>query len=512
MNNLLETNLETSTSTLIQAKPDKQAFIAYAGAYRLLPVSITLKNDTLTPISIFQRLRTMSECFLLESADGNEKQARYSIIGKDPLIVFKSRERDFSITINGRDYAQDYAEEPIAAIRKLLQQFRMPCELAADGYRCGLTGYFSYDFVRCLEDISDANPDDTGLPDCDLMAPRQVVVYDHLRHEITLICNVLISDDYESMLSGRKYDEAVSVLSIMKQQIFSLADSISTEHFKVGSADFCSNMNRDEYMSIVERAKKYIRAGDIFQAVLSQRFSTTFTGDAFEIYRSLRNVSPSPYLFFLQFENACLAGASPEMLVRLSNGLVETSPIAGTRKRGADAQEDDRLATELLADKKEMSEHAMLTDLARNDIGRICSFGSVNVTKYAAVENFSHVMHIVSKVEGQLAADKSAIDVLCALLPAGTLSGAPKIRAMNIIDELENTRRGPYGGAAGYLSFDGSMNTCITIRTALITQGRLHIQAGAGIVADSVPESEYNECVSKAAAMIAAIEQAGNFI
>lgn len=511
MNIPAKVNRVNCSSTSPKTTPDKQTFSDYAALHRLVPVSFTQKSDTITPITIFQRLRTDSSCFLLESAEGSEKQARYSIIGRHPLIKLNSRGRQISVQINGSDATQEFSADPITAIRELLERYKIPVDLATDGYRCGLTGYFAYDFVRQIENIPDKNHDETGLPDCDLTAPRQVVVYDHLRHEMTIICNVLIADNPEEK-ANEQYEQALSELLEMRQQISSPYLPEISSNGRIEIEGFSSNMSREEYMAIVEKARQYIHAGDIFQAVLSQRFSSSFAGDAFEVYRSLRNISPSPYLFFLQLDNACLAGASPEMLVRLNNGLVETSPIAGTRKRGINEQEDARLAAELLADAKELSEHAMLTDLARNDIGRICSFGSVKVTNYASVEMFSHVMHIVSKVEGLLAADKSAIDVLCALLPAGTLSGAPKIRAMEIIDELETVRRGPYGGAAGYLSFDGSMNTCITIRTALITKGKLHIQSGAGIVADSKPASEYDECINKAAAMIAAIEQAGDFL
>lgn len=512
MNFSAQASIIDGSTMKLNTIPDKDSFCAYAAAHRIIPIIIKQKADTITPISVFQRLRTDGPCFLLESAEGNEKQARYSIIGRYQLMSFKSKGDKTSVIIDGRSMTGEYSNNPITAIRELLDRYKIPDALAADGYRCGLTGYFAYDFIRQIESVPDNNTDETNLPDCDLIAPRQVVVYDHLRHEMTIICNVLITEgaDHETLIDC--YDQAISELLDIRQLISGSYTPESAAEYKISAASFSSNMSKEEYMAIVERARRYIHAGDIFQAVLSQRFSTAYGGDAFEIYRSLRNVSPSPYLFFLQLDDVCLAGASPEMLVRLNSGLVETSPIAGTRRRGRDEQEDLQLAAELLADTKEMSEHAMLTDLARNDIGRICSFGSVKVSEYANVELFSHVMHIVSKVEGHLAADKSAIDVLCALLPAGTLSGAPKIRAMEIIDELETVRRGPYGGAAGYLSFDGSMNTCITIRTALISKGQLHIQSGAGIVADSKPESEYYECVNKAAAMIAAIEQAGNFL
>jgi anthranilate synthase component 1 len=351
------------------------------------------------------------------------------------------------------------------------------------------------------------------------MAPAQVVVYDHLKHEMTLIQNIIV--DKNSKTNEEKYNQAANQLELLLNELISLdlknkktnqAGDFSSTEFKIESSGFEANVTKEQYMTMVERTKKYIKAGDIFQAVISQRFSAACSGDSFSVYRSLRNVNPSPYLFYIQNQDTCLAGASPEMLVRLTGSKLETCPIAGTRKRGNTIQEDEALAQDLCSDPKEIAEHAMLTDLARNDIGRIAKIGSVKVTEFAKVEHYSHVMHLVSLVEGELSTNKSGIDVLCSLLPAGTLSGAPKIRAMEIIDELENTRRGPYGGAAGYLSFDGSINTCITIRTALITGGKIHVQAGAGIVADSQPESEYVESVNKAAAMIAAIEQAGEYL
>ncbi|MDD3196825.1 MAG: anthranilate synthase component I [Eubacteriales bacterium] len=504
--------------------PSYELFHRFSTSYHLIPLTIRVKADTLTPISLFQRFRTKKDCFLLESAEGNERQARYSIMGRDPLISVQCRGQTINMNMlhsipDQLIISKDTHSDPIKLIREILQLYKIPSELSTDGYRCGLTGYFAYDFIRYIETIPDNNNDELRLPDCNLMAPAQVVVYDHLKHEMTLIQNIIV--DTDSKTNEEQYTQAVNQLESLLNELISLdlenmkinktGDFSSTE-FKIESSGFEANITKEHYMSMVERTKKYIKAGDIFQAVISQRFSTTCSGDSFSVYRSLRNVNPSPYLFYIQNQDACLAGASPEMLVRLTGSKLETCPIAGTRKRGNTVHEDEALAQDLCSDPKEMAEHAMLTDLARNDIGRIAKIGSVKVTEFAKVEHYSHVMHLVSLVEGELSTNKSGIDVLCSLLPAGTLSGAPKIRAMEIIDELENTRRGPYGGAAGYLSFDGSINTCITIRTALITGGKIHVQAGAGIVADSQPESEYVESVNKAAAMIAAIEQAGEYL
>ncbi len=398
---------------------------------------------------------------------------------------------------------------PVDLIRSILKNYALPEELGKNGFRCGLVGYFAYDFIRYLERLPDENPDELDLPDCDLMAPAEVVLYDHLKSELTLICNVLVGSDPAS-----DYRQATATLDAMAASLFANLPEIAEEGDFESALElsFKPNVSREAYIGQVRRAKQYIRQGDIFQVVLSQRFSADYTADPFAVYRALRHVNPSPYLFYLRHPDAILVGASPEMLVRLDKQQIETCPIAGTRKRGATQEQDDALAADLLADGKELAEHAMLVDLARNDVGRISRFGSVKVKDFCHVERFSHVMHLVTLVEGQLREDRSAIDVLASLLPAGTLSGAPKIRAMEIIDELETVRRGPYGGAVGYLGFDGQLDTCITIRTAVLKDNRIHIQSGAGIVADSVPETEYEETVNKAMALFAAINRAGDFL
>jgi anthranilate synthase component 1 len=399
----------------------------------------------------------------------------------------------------------------IGLIRDLLSAFALPAELCGLGFRCGLVGYFAYDFVRCLENLPDNNPDDLFLPDCDLSVPGEVVLYDHLKHELTLVCNQWASRGCNADHRA-DYRAAARILQGLAGALSAGSPPVQQAGTQPAGTDgFWSNVSRERFLGQVRLARQYIRQGDIFQVVLSQRFSAVFGGDPFAVYRALRQVNPSPYLFYLQLPGAVLAGASPEMLVRLTGKQIETCPIAGTRRRGATAEDDDRLAAGLLLDSKELAEHAMLVDLARNDVGRISRFGSVEVKDFCHVERFSHVMHLVSLVNGELCDDASAIDVLASLLPAGTLSGAPKIRAMEIIDELETCRRGPYGGAVGYLGFDGSLDTCITIRTALIARERIHVQAGAGIVADSVPENEYEETVSKAMALFSAIGRAGDF-
>ena len=520
--------------------PSAEDFRRLAGNHALIPVCRRMTADTVTPISLFRRFDDRQSAWLLESVLNGDRWARYSIMGRRPLLRLSCRGskvrldygaagvRDFTATGRRENDIHEEtsseagknggANDPVGTIRALLERYALPPELCGQGFRCGLVGYFAYDFIRCLERLPDNNPDELNLPDCDLMAPGEVVLYDHLKSELTLICNVLTGGD-----PAGAYRQAQKSLDDLENDLFGQppvaedppkptdpAEPVYSAN-PAGKYDFQPGLNREIYTGQVRQAKKYIRQGDIFQVVLSQRFSAAYTRDPFAVYRALRHVNPSPYLFYLRCPEAVLVGASPEMLVRLTGRMIETCPIAGTRRRGANPNLDDALAADLLADAKELAEHAMLVDLARNDVGRISRFGTVKVKDFCHVERFSHVMHLVSLVEGQLREDRFAIDVLASLLPAGTLSGAPKIRAMEIIDELEKVRRGPYGGAVGYLGFDGCLETCITIRTAVLKDNRIYIQAGAGIVADSVPETEYEETVSKAAALFSAIGEAGGF-
>ena len=488
--------------------PDLADFRRLAGLHRLIPVSRRLTADTVTPISLFHRFDDQTSAWLLESVINGERWARYSIMGRRPLLRINCR--DGRIVLDGVKAPAGFGMsegDPVTAIRNLLDAYKLPPELEAEGFRCGLVGYFAYDFIRYLEKLPECNPDELGLPDCDLMAPGDVVVYDHLKAELTLVTNVLSQGHPQA-----EYEDAAKRLDQLETALLGpRPGSVETAPTNPLHLDFQPNVSRDDFLSQVERARRYIKAGDIFQVVLSQRFTAAYHQDPFAVYRALRHVNPSPYLFYLRTPGAILIGASPEMLVRLTAKTVETCPIAGTRPRGKTPDEDNRLAADLLADAKELAEHAMLVDLARNDVGRISQFGSVHVKDFCHVEKFSHVMHLVTTVEGQIRDDRSSIDVLASLLPAGTLSGAPKIRAMEIIDELETVRRGPYGGAVGYLGFDGRLDTCITIRTAVLKDNKIHIQAGAGIVADSVPETEYDETMNKARAVLTAISKAGDF-
>ncbi|HAL73592.1 MAG TPA: hypothetical protein DCM45_00695 [Clostridiales bacterium] len=492
-----------------RCSPDFSDYRQLSERSRLIPVARRLTADTMTPISLFQRFDDQSSAWLLESVINGERWARYSIMGRKPLFRLTCRQGKISLKGPVLRTGTDFTDgDPITAIRELLAAYRLPPELEAEGFRCGLVGYFAYDFIRYLEKLPDKNPDELDLPDCDLMAPAEVVVYDHLKAELTLVVNTLCQGDPQA-----EYRQAVSQLDQLESTLSGSRMSAAENALPAKlTFDFQPNVSRDLYLDQVSQARRYIKAGDIFQVVLSQRFTASYSQDPFAVYRALRHVNPSPYLFYLRTPEAVLIGASPEMLVRMNGQTVETCPIAGTRPRGQTGDADNTLAADLLADEKELAEHAMLVDLARNDIGRISRFGSVRVKDFCHVERFSHVMHLVTTVEGQIREDRSAVDVLASLLPAGTLSGAPKIRAMEIIDELETVRRGPYGGAVGYLGFDGRLDTCITIRTAVLKDGQIHIQAGAGIVADSVPETEYDETLNKARAVLTAISKAGDFI
>ena len=495
-------------------------FLSQVSNHRLVPVVRKIPADTVTPISLFQRFDDHQHAFLLESVLGGERWARYSIMGRKPLIRLVCRQQEIHLQMGNGPLIRQDTDQPIDLIRFLLDTYSLPAQAKEAGFRCGLVGYFAYDFIRYLERLPDANPDPLMLPDCDLMAPSEVLLYDHLKGELSLICNLLIEDPTVMTIpeANKQYRYATQILDALGDVLASgeYPRQENSHSGREGDPDlynlaFTANVTRQQYMDMVVQAKQYIRQGDIFQVVLSQRLTAAFDGDDFAVYRALRQVNPSPYLFFMRKPDAVIVGASPEMLVRLNEQTIETCPIAGTSSRSADPEEDERLAEALRTDKKELAEHAMLVDLARNDVGRISRFGSVRVADFCHVERFSHVMHLVSLVEGQLREDRSAIDVLSSLLPAGTLSGAPKIRAMEIIDELENCRRGPYGGAVGYLGFDGKLDTCITIRTAILKDRQIHIQAGAGIVADSVPEKEYEECLNKARALFSAIKRAGDF-
>jgi anthranilate synthase component 1 len=493
--------------------PDLQEFRARAERGNLVPVYREIVADLETPVSAFTKLQSHSKgnAFLLESVAGGENIARYSYLAVDPYRLFTARGRAITITEGGREHVSVLppGQDPLHALKRLMDEYAFVPIPGWERFCGGAVGYIGYDMVRFFEELPDENPDDLGLPDCALMFARTIVIFDHVMHRVRVLSNAYVTDDpdaaYEEACA--RIDEAVHVLQ---------APAPPAKRFSVtpgalprrDAAEYPSTMTREQHRDAVLKAKEYIVNGDIIQVVLSHRMSAHVSADPFDVYRVLRAINPSPYMFYLSFGDVKLIGASPEILVTEDRGEVATRPIAGTRRRGATEDEDQAREVELLADQKERAEHIMLVDLHRNDIGRVCVPGSVVCDELMAVERYSHVMHIVSNVRGKLRPDKDQFDLLRATFPAGTLSGAPKIRAMEIIDELEPLRRGAYGGAIGYFSFGGSMDTCITLRT-IVMRGRMaYVQAGGGIVADSDPDAEYDETLAKAGALLDAIELA----
>ena len=483
--------------------PSYEEYLELAQTARIVPIVQKINGDIFTPISVFQKFGCRPHSFLLESVVGGERWARYSIMGRNPILRFTVGQGKTLFVKNGSEYpAELLGRTPVEQLAALTREYESPKFPYLDHFYCGLLGYFAYDFIRYIEDLPDNNPDTIGLPDLDLSAPGEVIVFDHLKNELSVIVNI-----FSDSGSGEYARAASKIGAIIDEIQAGGAPKLASVHPE--SLQFVSQTDKDIFCQSVEKAKAYIRDGDIFQVVLSQRFTADYRGDALPVYRALRKVNPSPYMFCILLEDAAVVGSSPEMLVRVTQGKIETCPIAGTRPRGYNDAQDKILEEELLKDEKEISEHYMLVDLARNDVGKVSAIGTVLAKNIGHVEKYSHVMHIVTNVEGALRPGLSTVDVLSSLLPAGTLSGAPKVRAMEIIDELEPLRRGVYGGAVGYLGFDGNMDTCIAIRSAVIRKGKIHVQAGAGIVADSVPETEYLESMNKAGALFSALENAG---
>ena len=457
--------------------------------HNLIPLHQTFIDDVQTPVSAFLKLRGGEPGFLLESADQG-RVGRYSFIGWRPRRVLR-----WSLGDPGDPYRLA-AEE--------LGRFRIPALDGLPPFAGGAVGMFAYDLVRTVEPLGDPNPDPVGVPDLALMMTDALVVFDHLKHTITVIANVYADDDVDAA-----YARAADTIAEVRWRLDGPVPRPAHRpvHDRV-APEFQSNISRESFEAMVARIIEYIYAGDAFQVVPSQRWSAPVPVEAFSIYRGLRAVNPSPYMYFLDFGDFEIAGASPEPLITVAGRRVATRPIAGTRPRGATADEDAQLAQELLADEKERAEHVMLVDLGRNDLGRVCRYGSVEVESFMAVENYSHVMHIVSSVIGELRPGVGALDALRSVLPAGTLSGAPKVRAMQIIDELEPVKRGGYGGAIGWVSYTGELDTCIHIRTVVVKDGVAHVQAGGGTVADAKPAYEFAESVAKSRAVMQAIELA----
>lgn len=479
--------------------------------YSVVPVCKEILNDMVTPLAFLMRIKEGNKrCFLLESADGDGNQGRYTFLGYQPSMRLRAGDEGVAVTqlegqtgidreVKETEEIIVYTEDMNGILRRIFKEYRAPQMTNLPPFTGGLVGYFSYDYISSHEPILTFKAKDVlGLPYYDVMLFDSVIAFDRLKQKLFLISNVVVAD-------GRiGYDKALRKIAEMEQFLMETKPQLTLEKVKMG--EFTSNFSKEEFEKNVETAKEYIKNGDVFQVVLSQRFSAPYEGSLISAYRALRNINPSEYMFYLLNEEVEIAGASPETLVKIENRHIMNLPIAGTRRRGATPAEDEALEKELLADEKELAEHTMLVDLGRNDVGRVSAFGSVHVSRLMKIARFSHVMHIVSQVEGDLAEDKDAIDALGAILPAGTLSGAPKIRACEIIDELEPSRRGFYGGGLGYIDFAGSMDTCITIRSIIKKDGTIHIQSGGGIVADSVPENEYYESMNKAMAMMKAIE------
>ncbi len=492
--------------------PELADFVAIYDAGRPQVVWTSLVADLETPVSAMLKLAAgRPYSLLLESVEGGAVRGRYSGIGLKPDLIWRCYGERAEINRQARQDLHAFEPSPreaLADLRALIEesQIDLPAELPP--MAAGLFGYMGYDMVRLMERLPDANPDRLGLPDGMFMRPTVMAVFDNIADRVVIVTPVWPSADFSARAA---YDLARERLADVVADFDRGLPHRTDGRDAITPPVPVSNVTREQYHAMVARAKDYITAGDIFQVVPSQRFTVPFELPPFSLYRALRRLNPSPFLFYLDFDSFALVGSSPEILVRLQDGQVVIRPLAGTRPRGADREEDARLANDLLTDPKELAEHLMLLDLGRNDVGRVAQIGSMRVTEKMVVEYYSHVMHIVSNVEGRIRADADALDALIAGFPAGTVSGAPKVRAMEIIDELEPERRGFYAGAAGYFGVDGSMDTCIALRTALVTGGKMIVQAGGGVVADSDPETEYQESRNKAQALIRAAEEAVKF-
>jgi len=489
--------------------PNEKDFLRLSGKGNIIPVFREISADFDTPLSAFLKIDDNRHAFLLESVEGGEKIGRYSFLGSNPLAVIESKAGRVKIVNKGKTTIIDNAN-PLDEVRKFMRQFKFVNVAGLPRFSGGLIGYIGYDIIRFIENIPDTCEDDLGLPDMRLMLTDTLVIFDHVSHTIKIVYNSFVKDKSKACVK-RAYNNAlinIDKLAAKIQKPIRIGFALIEKNAQPVMIQ--ANISKQDFVKVVLKAKKYIRAGDIIQAVLSLRFHTRFTKDPLNIYRALRSINPSPYMFYISFGDFKLVGSSPEIMVRAEDGIARVRPIAGTRKRGKDFRQDNILEKELLSDSKERAEHLMLVDLGRNDLGRVCSPGSVRVDEFMSIEKYSHVMHIVSECVGKLMPGADAVSLLKASFPAGTVSGAPKIRAMEIIDELEKNKRACYAGCVGYLSFSGNLDTCITIRTVVIKGDKAYVNAGAGIVADSVPAREYQETVNKAKAMFKAIAIAMN--
>jgi anthranilate synthase component 1 len=486
--------------------PSLSEFAQKAKTGNLIPVYKEILADLETPVSAFLKIRDGRFSYLLESVVGGEKWARYSFLGSQPSVILKGMGSGVEIIRNGHIERIGGFQNPMEVVRKFMSQYRPVPVAGLPRFFGGAVGYLAYDLVRYFDDIPQRAKPGFGFPNLFLMITDTLLIFDSLTQKIKIVSNAHLGNDHPK----KAYEAATAKID----QIIKKLEKRTIHRRHQGSAKripqirWRSNMTPESYKKMVLKAKEYIGAGDIFQVVLSQRFGARIHADPFDIYRALRVINPSPYMYYLQMDDLSVAGSSPEVLVRCEEGKIELRPIAGTRRRGATEAEDQALTDELLADQKERAEHLMLVDLGRNDVGRVAEMGHVSVDDLMVIEKYSHVMHLVSHVQGKLGRGKDAYDVMKASFPAGTVSGAPKIRAMQIINELEPTQRGLYAGAVGYFSFSGNMDTCINIRTIVTDGHRAYIQAGGGIVADSHPQREYEETVNKAKAVMAAVEMA----
>jgi anthranilate synthase component 1 len=486
--------------------PGYKTFVQMSREATLVPVAKTLSADLLTPVGAFLSVAVGQKySFLLESVEGGERIGRYTFVGAQPRMVVTARGKEISIRC-GREFEITQGHV-IDVLRRTLREHRSAQVPGLPPFTGGGVGYFAYDLVRQFERLPETAKTDVDLPDCIFTFYDRLLAFDHLKHQLHIIALA----DVRSESPRKAYDRALADIDMLEQKLVrgihkqNLGWSASSRGRVIKVR---TTTRHDEFLASVRRAKEYIAAGDIFQVVLSMRLDFKPQADPFQIYRSLRTVNPSPYMFYLQFDDTQVLGASPEMLVRITGRNLEYRPIAGTRRRGEEAADDERLIDELRKDEKERAEHVMLVDLGRNDLGRVSDYGTVRVRDLMYVEKYSHVMHLVSALEGQLRSELDPLDAVAACFPAGTLSGAPKMRAMEIIEELEPARRGVYGGAILYADYAGNLDSCIAIRTMVVHRGRAYVQAGAGIVADSDPESEYQECVNKARALLRAAEAA----
>ncbi|MEO7933897.1 MAG: anthranilate synthase component I [Chthoniobacterales bacterium] len=488
--------------------PSYEDFLAKTAQGNLIPIYTELVADFETPVSAFQKIDTGENTFLLESAETNDHVGRYSFLGSNPSVVFESRDREIRIVENGLETVFTTDTDPLAELEKLMSRYRPVREPALPAFTGGAVGFLTFDAVRFFEPSVGPSPkDDLGLPETKFLITDTLLAFDHRRRKLQIIANAYLPEGTDPRSA---YDSAsqriADIVNRLRQPV--AFEPLNTLEVR-SPVTPTSNTTHDEYCATVSQVQEYIHAGDIFQIVPSQRFEIPYTGEPLDFYRSLRSVNPSPYLFCFRFSPTfAVVGSSPEVHVRLTNKLVEIRPIAGTRKRGETPAEDDTNATQLLADPKERAEHLMLVDLARNDVGRIAEYGSVRVTDFMTIERYSHVMHIVSNVVGTLRGDRTSYDVMRATFPAGTVSGSPKVRAMQIINQVEKNKRGIYAGAVGYFGFDGALDSCIALRTAVLKDGKAYVQAGGGVVADSTPEGEYQETVNKAMGLMKAFSRA----